>query len=516
MVRRTRLYGVNKCLVNNNIKIGMIKKIIKIKGVGKYLDYKITRDVWDGELNKETVIYGENGAGKTTLTLIFRSLTGKNNLILKKKSFGYAGDQEIILLDELNNAYEFKSSKWDQYQPNIEVFDVHFIEDNIYTGSIHEKNSQSNLFEVIVGEEGLKLKKKSDDIYRLRNENRHKRRLLANQLKFQKNTLDQSEKEFLNKEISVLDSDFKQIISHLKGTQKELGEYSKNIFDKYVEIINEKLKFFTPYIEIKKLSKKTGHGKQYVSYFLLVGGYQVGFGENSKVRASFKYTLSEGDKSALAFSFFLAKLHFTTITDKIIIFDDPISSFDYARKSSTINQLAKLAKECNQLIILTHDINFAKDLCKRFGYNKVKSLKIIRKGMDSVIAMHDIEKETLSGVFKDIEVLNNYIMSGSNTDLEKREVIRCIRPIVEGILRIKFFRDIKFNEWLGDVIRKVNKSQEGDRLYRLRSIVDEISEINDYSKGFHHSDPTSVWGEVINDEELRIYVNRTLKLIDKI
>ncbi len=514
-VSRNRVAHINKlpAIIKRH---KMIKKIIKIKGVGKYLDYKINRELWDGELSKENVIYGENGTGKTTLTLIFRSLSGKNNLIQKKKTFGFAGDQEINLLDDSNNPYEFKGNKWDKFLSNIEVFDIHFIEDNIYTGSIHEKNSQSNLFEIIVGEEGLKLKRKSDDIFKLREENRRDRKRFANQLKFQKNSISESEKDFLVKQIKKLDIDYKQIVIHLKGIQRELGEYSKNIFDKYVEVLNEKLKFFTPYIEIKKFSKTMGSGNQYVSYFLLVSGHQVGFEENSAVRASFKYTLSEGDKSALAFSFFLAKLHFTTISDKIIVFDDPISSFDYARKNSTINQLFKLSKECNQLITLTHDINFAKDLCKRFSYSKVKSLKIVRQGTNNVIATHDIEKETLSGVFKDIEVLNNHIIYGSNTDLEKREVIRCIRPILEGILRIKFFRDIKFNEWLGDVIRKVNESKEGERLFRLKPLVDEISEINDYSKGFHHSDSTSAWGEVINDEELLIYVNRTLKLIDKI
>lgn len=494
----------------------MIKKIIKIKGVGKYTDYKINRELWDGELNKENVIYGENGTGKTTLTLILRSLSGKNNLIQKKKTFGFTGEQEINLLDDSNNSYEFKGTKWNKFLSDIEVFDIHFIEDNIYTGSIHEKNSQSNLFEIIVGEEGLKLKRKSDDIFKLREENRRERKKKANQLKFQKDKLDDNERDVLTKQIKILDIEHKQITVQLKEIQKELGEYSKNIFDKYVEVLNEKLKLFTPYIEIKKFSKTTGRRNQYVSYFLLVSGQQVGFEENSPVKASFKYTLSEGDKSALAFSFFLAKLHFTSISNKIIVFDDPISSFDYARKNSTINQLIKLSKDCNQLITLTHDINFAKDLCKRIGYNKVKSLKILRKGANNVFATHDIEKETLSGVFKDIEVLNNHILFGSNTDLEKREVIRCIRPILEGILRIKFFRDIKFNEWLGDVIRKVNESKEGERLFRLKPLVDEISEINDYSKGFHHSDPTSAWGEVINDEELIIYVNRTLKLIEKV
>lgn len=494
----------------------MIKKILKIKGVGKYYDYKINRELWDGELNKENVIYGENGTGKTTLTLILRSLSGKNNLIQRKKTFGFVGDQEVNLLDDSNIKYEFKGSKWNNVLSDIEVFDIHFIEDNIYTGSIHGRNSQSNLFEIIVGEEGLKLKRKSNDIFKLLEENRRDRKKNANQLKLQKDKLNENEKEVLSKQIKTLDTEHKQIVVQLKEIQKELGEYTKNVFDKYIQVLNEKLKFFTPYIEIKKFSKTTGRGNQYVSYFLMVSGHQVGFEENSHVRASFKYTLSEGDKSALAFSFFLTKLHFTTLTNKIVVFDDPISSFDYARKNSTINQLLKLSKVCNQLITLTHDINFAKDLCKRIGYNKVKSLKILRQGTGNVITTHDIEKETLSGVFKDIEVLNNHILYGSNSDLEKRETIRCIRPILEGILRIKFFRDIKFNEWLGDVIRKINESEEGDRLFRLKSIVDEISEINDYSKGFHHSDPTTAWGEIINDEELLIYVNRTIKLIDKI
>lgn len=494
----------------------MLKKIIKIKGVGKYLDYKINQEYWDGVLKKDNVIYGENGTGKTTLTLILRSLLGKNNIIPKKKSFGFNGNQEIIFLDDSGNNYSFKDRKWNKTLSNIEIFDIHFIEDNIYTGSIHEKNSQSNLFEIIVGEEGLNLKRKSDKIFTERKENRKERRNYANQLKFQIDKLTEFQSKELAEQIKTLDLIYKQLSTKSYEIQKELGQYSKNIFEKYVEVLNEKLKFFTPYIEIKKFSKTTGKGNQYVSYYLLVSGHQVGFEENSPIRASFKYTLSEGDKSALAFSFFLAKLHFTSLSNKIVIFDDPISSFDYARRNSTINQLLILSKNCNQLITLTHDINFAKDLCKRIGYNKVNSLKILRRGTSNIISTHDIEKETLSGVFKDIEVLNNHILNGSNSDLEKREVIRCIRPILEGILRIKFFRDIKFNEWLGDIIRKIENSKDGDRLYRLKSIVGEISEINDYSKGFHHSDPTNAWGELINDEELLIYVNRTLKLIEKI
>ena len=53
-------------------------------------------------------------------------------------------------------------------------------------------------------------------------------------------------------------------------------------------------------------------------------------------------------------------------------------------------------------------------------------------------------------------------------------------------------------------------------MYRLRPVLDELIDINDYSKSFHHSDPTNPWGDLINDEELKIYVNMTLNLIQKI
>lgn len=226
--------------------------------------------------------------------------------------------------------------------------------------------------------------------------------------------------------------------------------------------------------------------------------------------------MSEGDKSAFAFAFFLAKLSTEDISQKMIVFDDPISSFDQSRKNATINRLVKISKECRQFFVFTHDIYFARAISRQLESSNTINLKIKKSDNKSRIAFHDIEQETLSSIFKDINVLNEYLTNGADDEFKKREVIRCIRPIIEGILRIKYFNVIKRDEWLGDMINKIRNSSSGDRLFKLKNILDDIIEVNNYSKEFHHSDSSNPWGDIILDEELRLYVNKTLSLIDTI
>ena len=50
----------------------MIEKIIEIKNVGHFIDYKNTG--WNGDFKKVNIIYAPNGSGKTTLSTILKSL----------------------------------------------------------------------------------------------------------------------------------------------------------------------------------------------------------------------------------------------------------------------------------------------------------------------------------------------------------------------------------------------------------------------------------------------------------
>lgn len=304
----------------------------------------------------------------------------------------------------------------------------------------------------------------------------------------------------------------------LKNTelQGELKRYSKDTFDKYSGIINTYLQKFAPYLEIKEMKStyKGGGNEPFAEYGLFVAGNKVNFKDNA-CDPSVKYCLSEGDKTALALSFFLAKLHIDTeIGKKIIVFDDPISSFDIERKNSTITQLYQIGQKANQLIVLTHNLLFAKEF-----WDKVKSncqvLKFCELRKSTQIVDYDIENETLNGLFKDYSILDNFLTNGVETDLEKRNVARCIRPILEGYFRIKFYGEFKSNEWLGQFIEKIDNSIDGQPLFRLKEFSSDLHEINDYSKKFHHTNPNSD-SEQIYDGELKTYVEQTFQIINKI
>jgi wobble nucleotide-excising tRNase len=138
----------------------MIKKILKIKGIGRFDDYNInsySSPIWNKEFKPLTLIYASNGSGKTTLATIFSSLKGNDELLLKKKAFNFQGSSEIeIYFGDKKN--EYKNDKWNSHCDAIEVFDTHFINDNIYTGEILTEH-RKNLFEIVIGAGGIELKK---------------------------------------------------------------------------------------------------------------------------------------------------------------------------------------------------------------------------------------------------------------------------------------------------------------------------------------------------------------------
>jgi wobble nucleotide-excising tRNase len=496
----------------------MIKKILQLKNVGSYRENPIENCTdWNGEFKKNTIIYGENGVGKTTLSLLMGSLKGNTQILREKISFGSDGTQSASILLDDNSKCVYKNGVWDKNMPNIEIFDIHFIEDNIYVGSSISNSNRQNLFGIIAGKRGLDLHKKLQEEHSRKDFWMKERNELKYKLRYAKSHLTQKEFDKLKEEINSVTSEIKFASNGIGMFNIELGEYLQSIFDERIEVINQFLNFFTPHIQLQKFSKVSANIKQLVSYSLSVNGETVGF-PNMKggSQRTIKYTLSEGDKSAFAFAFFLAKLSTEDISQKIIVFDDPISSFDMSRKTATINRLIRISRECKQFFVFTHDIYFAREISRKLESNNTINLQIKKRDNKSTVAFHDIEQETLTAIFKDINVLNEYLSNGADNEFKKREVIRCIRPIIEGILRIKYFNVIRRDEWLGNMIDKIRNSSSGDRLFKLKNILDDIIEVNDYSKEFHHSDPSNPWGDIILDEELRLYVNKTLSLIDEI
>lgn len=310
----------------------------------------------------------------------------------------------------------------------------------------------------------------------------------------------------------------------MDAVKAELEKYAKETLTTYADKINEYLTQFAPYIRIEKLKHEyRGTGKEpYATYGLLVHDNEVAFTDQDDNGPSLKYSLSEGDKSALAFSFFLAKLDMEgTLADKIIVFDDPISSFDAGRKTATIRVLSSLSKRVKQLLVLTHNLFFANELLEKLEGNSATvpclSLKISHSSGGSILKEHELDTEATLGFLKDFGTLTDYIDNSLGLDEEgKRAVMKCIRTVLEGYLRFKFLRKLKKGEWLGNALDKIRTADARSAFFRLQPHLETLETLNDYSKGFHHASLSMAEGEPINEAELRLFAQKTIDVVQHI
>ncbi|MEM6966223.1 MAG: hypothetical protein AAF573_15770, partial [Bacteroidota bacterium] len=79
---------------------------------------------------------------------------------LRKRSFNKKVLQtiELEIHSEGSQTFTFSQNQWNQNYPFFEIFDVLFINENIYTGLEIERTHKKKLFEIILGEEGVRLK----------------------------------------------------------------------------------------------------------------------------------------------------------------------------------------------------------------------------------------------------------------------------------------------------------------------------------------------------------------------
>ena len=480
----------------------MIHKILEIQNCGRFLNYKPSEKEygWNGVFSKKNTIYAENGSGKTTFTQILKSLSGKCcSLVAKRKSLQTKLPVSISVVNGDNHKLSYNIDKWNAHLLNIEVYDNYYVENNVYIISFGSQESLSSLYDLLP--DGYTMMAEIQKYKHKRKYTSGAIRNIRRELKLVNDT--QKIKILKNKYNYYLEKKL-QISNKIQELEQNLNKKILDFGKVYIENVNIYLKKFNPSLEITKANKR---GQQLV-YYISINNIAV---RSDSSNISLKHTLSEGDKSSLSLSFFLARLDLLpNIKERIIVFDDPISSFDTRRRMMTISILSRIANKASQFFLLSHDINFVKEFCDRNPDST--NLKIVWRDGSSVFVKHDINVETMTGISKDIYTLQNYLKNGAITDFEKREVIRCMRPVIEGIFRFKYLNVFTDKEWLGDFLKHIRESDATSPLNRLNQYYDELSDINDYCKQYHHSNPKYM--EVpIFDEELRQFVQKTLNIL---
>ncbi len=132
----------------------MLRKVISIRKVGRFLRYSATGDV---EFKRYNLVFAENGRGKTTLCAILRSLqAGDTAHVIGRTTLGSPGAPEIrILLDD--GPAVLSAGAWSTTVPNLAIFDSTFVSENIYSGDVVDLSHKRSLYGVIVGAHGVAL-----------------------------------------------------------------------------------------------------------------------------------------------------------------------------------------------------------------------------------------------------------------------------------------------------------------------------------------------------------------------
>lgn len=297
--------------------------------------------------------------------------------------------------------------------------------------------------------------------------------------------------------------------------KQDLETYADQILVKYEGIINQQLANFGAGFKLCNSGTTYPGGKPTADYQLSINDTPVILGDAKPGHSSpcFGNTLSAGDKSTLAFAFFVARLEDDpSLSDAIVVFDDPISSLDANRKDCTQQAMSKLGTKAKQVVVLSHDPHFLLSIWKEEKKSPVKTLQIVRKGQDSVVEEWDIEKGTRDSYLQDYFALDDYVATGASSDL--RSTARRIRPLLEGNLRLRFPKSFSRSEWLAEFINKIRDCGPSDDLGVLKPRLSELEDINNYSKKYHHEqNPTACNTEPVNDAALRAYAKRALKFV---
>lgn len=311
------------------------------------------------------------------------------------------------------------------------------------------------------------------------------------------------------------------IVTQLQNNQKVNSE---TFLHQYGDNINDYLQnvFYTDFkIDNIKDGGYRGRSRDAsLSYLLTFKGKALKLDTDDNL--SFKNTLSEGDKNTIAFSLFLAKLNKYTdaeLANKIVVFDDPLTSLDLNRRNSTITELVKLYQKCNQVIVLSHNLAFLLELYNRKKIKgREKKVLLIEKQIDKSFVKEYQLRDELSTEFADcIKKIEKFQSTCSDED--KEPAISSIRLSLEAFLKFKYGRYLPtLDGTFGQIIAELEKHDSCVFVdSEKQKVIDDLNELNDISWRAHHAsvDELGNYNEVnVSKDELhRKYVPMTLNLL---
>lgn len=257
---------------------------------------------------------------------------------------------------------------------------------------------------------------------------------------------------------------------------------------------------------------------------------EVIYKESNKVKKSIKHSLSEGEKTTLAFAYFLSKVrveiagpeanYIQAYQDCTFYIDDPVSSLDENRLFYTANLLYNEFHEAGQLFVSSHNLKFLKILINYKFTNKSNEINLYEIKYDKFSQIRDLP-DTLwnfnTTYYYRLQQILEYLDGKIDYNTAICYMPNNIRVVLESFLSFKFCylksKIIGNTPGLPELIDKV-KSEKRDYFKNLQDVADITKEnwkehldivISKVSDSFSHGSPANqeIMFNPISEEELK-------------
>ena len=309
----------------------------------------------------------------------------------------------------------------------------------------------------------------------------------------------------------VKERESKRAVEKVKDeVRRQLDENREVVFPTYQNSVNDYLDRFGAEFRLSDLKPQNLRSGSTTTYGAQVRQTSVDVGTSrDQTRPSFGCVLSGGDRTTLAFAFFLASLHqLPAPADAVVIIDDPISSMDSGRTLATAQEIRKLVGKFGQVIVLSHDKRFLQSITRHSGVTSICALQVVRTGDGSTLAIWDLNEELLTENDRRSRELSTYLADGSGNI---RQIARDIRPHLESYLRFAspsvMLPETKLGQFKATCEERVGTPDE----ILSGANLSELGAILEFANRHHHDSNQGASTETINEAELRNFVKRTLR-----
>ena len=222
----------------------------------------------------------------------------------------------------------------------------------------------------------------------------------------------------LTEEISELGNNLDYFIEYNKDIINGIKESNKKLH----EIIK------SDEIDINNIIKSLG-----LKYYIKIESDPIvssGINDNEKymylkslngndVSQNIGNVLSFGEKSTLAFAIFIEQIRNSTDKNTIIIFDDPISSYDIFRRYTSLGIIQTItALQYKKIVILTHESNFLTSIVSNYEHLTNVKCTILTELNESEIEIKELHRQYDS----EVNVYKDMLNFSSNIHISQRIV----------------------------------------------------------------------------------------------